>query len=99
MENPKITLQQVTIKQWKDVIEQVKIATKAGYCGIDLDYSDITEYIKKGNSLNELKNTLNKYNMVISHIASFSGWQFKGGLPMVSDPSNKINKSEDEMLQ
>ncbi len=100
MENPKITLQQITINQCKDVIEQIKIASQAGYCGIDLDYSDIKEYLRKGNDINKLKDTLNKYNLVVSHLASFSGWQYKGGLPIICKPfEERKSKSKDDTFK
>lgn len=94
MVKPKITLQQVTIKQCRNIMEQIKIASRAGYYGVDLDYLDIKEYLEKGKNISSLINVLHQNKLMVSHLASFRGWQFTGGIPLIPSKEKLVNQEE-----
>lgn len=75
-------------------MEQIKIASQAGYYGIDLDYLDIKEYLEIGNNTSSLINVLQQNNLIVSHIASFRGWQFTGGVPLTLSKEKLVNREE-----
>ncbi len=97
--NLKVTLHHVTIKQCTDVEEQIKIASKAGYQGIDFGYLDVAKYLKNGNSIKKLVDMLDKNNLVVSHFDCLAGWQFNDGLPLVCELENKTGKKKEDIIR
>ncbi|HVX49211.1 MAG TPA: sugar phosphate isomerase/epimerase family protein [Chitinophagaceae bacterium] len=69
----------------------IEIASKAGYDGVELWINDIRDYLAKGNTIQSLATYLNKKNIAVENVISFTTWmvddgtQRKAGLAALED--------------
>lgn len=97
--NWEIGLHGVTIKQCKTVKEKIKLASKAGYCSIDLDYADVFSYLSRGNQIQSLTLLLRKYKLKVNHMGVLHSWQFNDGIPLIWGSDNKPTDGKSRLLE
>jgi len=90
--NWKINLHSVTIQQCEELEDKFRVASEAGYSGIDLMYTDLEKFVGKGHEVGDVVSLTKKYKLTISHLGFLADWQFENGIPLVC----KLDRDEDD---
>lgn len=71
-----------------DAAEEIEVAGKAGYDGIEPWFRKINEYVEKGGSLKDLKKRIDDHGMTVESAIGFARW-------IVSDPEARAKGLEE----
>jgi sugar phosphate isomerase/epimerase len=56
------------------IVDQVKVAAKAGYDGIEIWLNDVDEFLKSGGKLEELRQIISSEGLVVESAIAFANW-------------------------
>lgn len=56
------------------LIEKIKVASQAGFEGIELWNDDLSDYVRSGGSLRDVRNALDDYGLVVPTVIHIGGW-------------------------
>jgi len=97
--NWKTSLHSVTIRQCKELEDKFRIASEAGYSGMDLMYTDVEDFVQKGHDVRDIVSLMEKHELVITHLGFLGDWQFKNGIPLICRLHGAGDNSQDNLLE
>ncbi len=56
------------------IVDQIQVAAKAGYDGIEIWLNDVEEYLKSGGKLDELRRVLSSEGLKVESAIAFANW-------------------------
>lgn len=56
------------------IVDQIKIAAKAGYDGIEIWLNDVEEYLQSGGKLDDLRRVLSSEGLLVESAIAFANW-------------------------